>query len=303
MLNPVFSLEVEREFGASYVLPPDIQREAIRGNEASDVGVERRLQPVFGDELWQRLDALVPNHRWEGTDVLDVCAGAGYLSHHLLQRVSPRRLVLADISETSLAKARSLVTNGASETAVELLATDVTALPLPDQSFDVVIGNSFLHHFYDVPRALRELMRLLRPGGVMIALHEPLPAALALESSALAPLAQYMRHGDRWIDAIRHSGPGRFTSSLEDIWVFRPQDVEHLLADAGFTDVRIRQGNLVRPLVVGLARLHLTAGHERLRPREVRLLRFALAVDGALGRFVPARWMGDCSFVGARPLS
>ncbi len=46
---------------------------------------------------------------------------------------------------------------------------DATALPFPDATFDTVIANHMLYHVPDVPRALREIRRVLNPGGACYA--------------------------------------------------------------------------------------------------------------------------------------
>lgn len=46
---------------------------------------------------------------------------------------------------------------------------DAQTLPFPDASFDVVMANHMLYHVPDIPRAITECRRLLRPGGLLLA--------------------------------------------------------------------------------------------------------------------------------------
>jgi SAM-dependent methyltransferase len=50
---------------------------------------------------------------------------------------------------------------------------DAETIPYPDASFDVVVGHAVLHHIPDVERALREVLRVLRPGGRFVFAGEP----------------------------------------------------------------------------------------------------------------------------------
>ena len=49
---------------------------------------------------------------------------------------------------------------------------DAENLPFADQSLDVVYCCSVLHHFFDLPKAIREIYRTLKPGGVFYGIHE-----------------------------------------------------------------------------------------------------------------------------------
>ncbi|UPG91437.1 class I SAM-dependent methyltransferase [Luteibacter aegosomaticola] len=59
----------------------------------------------------------------------------------------------------------------------EIEAVDMTAMTFPDASFDVVIANHVLEHVDDLPAAMREVARVLAPGGVAI-LQTPFSASL-----------------------------------------------------------------------------------------------------------------------------
>ncbi len=56
---------------------------------------------------------------------------------------------------------------------VHLAQADAEDLPYPDNSFDMVIGHAVLHHLPDVDASLREIHRVLEPGGICIIAGEP----------------------------------------------------------------------------------------------------------------------------------
>ena len=73
------------------------------------------------------------------------------------------RLVGVDTSPGMIAKANSANGN------VEFLQADAQSLPFPDASFDVVTARHMLYHVADIPLALREAHRVLRPAGRFLA--------------------------------------------------------------------------------------------------------------------------------------
>jgi ubiquinone/menaquinone biosynthesis C-methylase UbiE len=98
-------------------------------------------------------------------DVLEVGCGNANLWYANRDRIPPGlRLTLTDFSEGMVDEARSRL--GALAT---YRVADVQELPFVDASFDLVIANHMLFHVPDRRRALREIARVLRSGGVVIA--------------------------------------------------------------------------------------------------------------------------------------
>jgi|GEM_PF-902428 len=117
---------------------------------AHDVGAfERGLSP-----LARRLSAELP-HRGL---VLEAGCGAGHMTLWLRSQGIP--VVGLDQSLPSL---RILCGRAGSPA----IAGDVTALPFVDGAFEAVLADGVIHHTVHPARALRELVRVLRPGGVL----------------------------------------------------------------------------------------------------------------------------------------
>jgi SAM-dependent methyltransferase len=96
----------------------------------------------------------------EGERVLDVACGTGVLACAAAHRVGPGGGVVGlDASEEMLAVARR---NGP---AVAWRCGRAEALPFADRSFDAVVSQFGLMFFTDPPGALREMLRVTRPGG------------------------------------------------------------------------------------------------------------------------------------------
>jgi len=100
-----------------------------------------------------------------GARVLDLAAGAGGQTLASARRVGPAGSVLAtDISPAILAHAAAEA-EAAGLANVEVREMDGEDLDLADESFDAVISRVGLIYFPDQQRALREIHRVLRPGG------------------------------------------------------------------------------------------------------------------------------------------
>lgn len=98
-----------------------------------------------------------------GQSVLDIGCGGGHLLRDLARAVGPQGSAVGlDLSAEQLDVARSYC---ADEPAAELVEGDATALPFPDASFDGVCSVQTLEYIADIPAALAECRRVLRPGG------------------------------------------------------------------------------------------------------------------------------------------
>jgi SAM-dependent methyltransferase len=94
--------------------------------------------------------------------VLDVGCGPGWFWKSVAGRWQPQHLTLADISPAMLEAAQARLRE---EFDLSTQQADVTALPFADNSFDDVLAMHMLYHADDPAKALREIARVLRPGG------------------------------------------------------------------------------------------------------------------------------------------
>ena len=109
-------------------------------------------------------------HRWvfdhfeldEGNSILEVGCGPGLLWLNNGYRIPASwRIVLTDFSPGMLQVARERL--GEERFVYEV--ADAQSLPFADASFDAMIANHMLYHIPDLPRALAEIRRVLKPGG------------------------------------------------------------------------------------------------------------------------------------------
>ncbi|KFE35449.1 Methyltransferase type 11 [Thioclava atlantica] len=99
-----------------------------------------------------------------GEHILDLACGTGVVTKEIAKQVpEPCRLSAADHSPDMLYVARSLARKAGFE--VEWVEADAAVLPFADNSFDLAICQQALQFFPDKLGALRELRRVLKPGG------------------------------------------------------------------------------------------------------------------------------------------
>jgi len=96
-----------------------------------------------------------------GQAVLDLASGPGVLACEAAQKVPGGLVVASDIAEQALAEGR----RRAAESTILFAAADAEQLTFADGSFDRVLCGLGLMFFPDVPRALAEMRRALKPGG------------------------------------------------------------------------------------------------------------------------------------------
>jgi ubiquinone/menaquinone biosynthesis C-methylase UbiE len=104
--------------------------------------------------------------------ILDVGCGTGRLLRAARRRWPSARLLGVDPSA-------GMVRAGSALTAAELHVAGAEAIPLPDRSIDLAFSTIAFHHWSDPERGLREIARVLRPGGGFVLIDNLGPQWLA----------------------------------------------------------------------------------------------------------------------------
>lgn len=108
-------------------------------------------------------------HLAPGMALLDVGCGPGTITTDLAARVAPGRVVAVDNAPVILEQAARHAAEAGYADRIEFAAADVHALDFPDDTFDVVHAHQVLQHVGDPVRALREMRRVCKPGGIVAA--------------------------------------------------------------------------------------------------------------------------------------
>jgi SAM-dependent methyltransferase len=140
--------------------------------------------------------------------------------------------------DASLRIARDLFAHN--DVALSLAQAPAEALPLPDASVDSVVSFQTLEHVADLPQTLRELRRVLVPGGTLFAQVPNYAAWYEAHYGLFVPLAwgkSWTRHYFRF--------RGKPTGFLEHLQWLTPALLRRMLETAGFTQIHV--GKAVNP--------------------------------------------------------
>ncbi len=110
------------------------------------------------DFMYQRIPEIIRNK-----DVLEIAAGPGLLAKHVAP--AAKRMIATDYSDGMIAEAKK----GAVPANLTFEVADAMRLPYADDSFDAVLIANALHIVPDPIQVLREIDRVLRPDGLLIA--------------------------------------------------------------------------------------------------------------------------------------
>ena len=105
-----------------------------------------------------------PRHQRSRIEILDIGFGVGTLLKILTRRGFKTSGI--EISEASIIKLNKELE--AQKIDTNIMKGDILALPFSDNYFDIVVALEVLEHTVDLPRAAKELNRVLKPGGILI---------------------------------------------------------------------------------------------------------------------------------------
>ena len=138
---------------------PEINGRSFYGYDSSDV-----QDSYTGRDVEVEAGFILP-HLKRGMSILDCGCGPGAITFGLADAVAPGRVVGADIEPTMVEQATRLAADSGTKN-VEFTVGDIYDLPFEDGEFDVVFSHSVTEHLSDPVRALRELRRVVKPGGL-----------------------------------------------------------------------------------------------------------------------------------------
>ena len=186
-----------------------------------------RVMTVGLDQRWRRATVQAVLH--EGDRVLDACCGTGDLAV-AARKAGAGHVVGLDFSERMLERARGKAPD------LEWVQADVLALPFDDASFDAAVVGFGVRNVEDLEACLRELRRVLRPGGRLGILEITTPRGV------LAPF--YRVWFDHVVPLLGRLLPGGDAYTYLPASVRRfpgPEDLADLLSACGFERVRFRR--------------------------------------------------------------
>jgi SAM-dependent methyltransferase len=261
-----------------------------------------------------RFAAVAGTEGWPYARALEVGAGTGFFLLNLAQAGVLTEGHVTDLSpgmvETAARNGRELGLH------VEGRVADAEELPYEDASFDLVVGHAVLHHVPDVELALREVLRVLRPGGRFVFAGEPtrvgdryarlLGRLTWRAATAVTHLPPLRERWSRPVEELDESSRAAALEAVVDLHTFDPRELAATALRAGAVDVRTTTEELtaaflgwpVRTLEAAVNPDRLGWGWAMFAYRGWQRLS---VLDRALGRVVPDRLFYNVLVTGTRP--
>jgi len=261
-----------------------------------------------------RFERVAGTADWPYGDALELGSGTGFFLLNLMQAGVATRGHVTDLSPGMVETA---VRNGtALGLDVQGRVADAESIPYDDESFDLVLGHAVLHHIPDVELALREVLRVLRPGGRFVFAGEPtmvgdwyarrLGRATWKAATTITRLPPLRERWARPAEELHESSRAAALESVVDLHTFDPRELAATALRAGAVDVRTATEELtaaflgwpVRTVEAAVNPARLGWGWAMFAYRSWQRLS---AVDRVLGRVLPQALFYNVLVTGHRP--
>lgn len=199
-----------------------------RLNHTLSLGIDRR---------WRRkaVDALKP---YKPQSILDIATGTGDFAMLAAERLQPQSIVGVDISEGMMDVARRKVADAGLDGMITFQQEDCTKLTYADCMFDAVTVSYGARNFTDLQAGLREMCRVLKPGGHMMLVELTTPRRF--------PMKQLF-----WVYAnVVMRTIGRIISHDDSAYTYLPtsmaafpqaEQLAPMMRDCGFSNVEFKR--------------------------------------------------------------
>jgi ubiquinone/menaquinone biosynthesis C-methylase UbiE len=309
--NQVSREEIERAWGdpkLANVIYHDWEAETY--DEKWSISFDERCIDYARD----RFAAVAGTDGWPYGRALEIGCGTGFFLLNLRQAGV---LDEAHVSDLSPGMVQAAIRNGtALGLDVDGRVADAESIPYDDATFDLVVGHAVLHHIPDVDLALREVLRVLKPGGRFVFAGEPttwgdwyarkLGHLTWLATTQATRLPQLRDRWSRPPAELAESSRAAELESAVDLHTFDPRELAATALRAGAVDVRTTTEELtaalfgwpVRTFEAAVNPDRLGWGWAMFAYRSWQRLS---AVDRLLGRALPQKLFYNVLLTGTRP--
>jgi ubiquinone/menaquinone biosynthesis C-methylase UbiE len=194
-----------------------------------------------------RFDAIVPDEVQRELPydrALELGCGTGFFLLNLIQAGVARRGSVTDLSP-GMVKVATRNGQGLGLD-VDGRVADAEGIPYEDNTFDLVVGHAVLHHIPDVELSLREVVRVLKPGGRFVFAGEPTAkgnvyarnlSTLTWHVSTNVTKLPGLESWRRPQTELDESSRAAALEAIVDLHVFEPEDLERMARGAGAVEV------------------------------------------------------------------
>ena len=224
---------------------------AMRGGELYHDRMIEMLQAVWGEGFLspggpEEVTQLVADADFSGLSILDIGCGAGGIDVALARTHGAGYVTGIDVEDTVLKYARALIDRAGLGARIGLVKVVPGPLPFPPGTFDVVFSKDSIVHITDKHALMREIYRVLRPGGRFIASdwlisHDGPPSLQMAAYVAAEGLDFGMASPARYQDAMRSAGFFDVSTTSRNAWYCEAaqQELERLRGPLGTAAARI----------------------------------------------------------------
>ena len=189
---------------------------------------------------------LIADADLRGASVLDIGCGAGGVDIALVREHQAGYVTGIDVEDTVLASARALIAREGLAARIGVAKVAPGPLPLPPATFDVVLSKDSIVHIADKHALMREVSRVLKPGGRFIASdwlisHDGEPSPQMAAYIAAEGLNFGMASPARYEDAMRSAGFRDVSTTSRNAWyrAAAQQELQRLRGPVGAAAARI----------------------------------------------------------------
>jgi demethylmenaquinone methyltransferase/2-methoxy-6-polyprenyl-1,4-benzoquinol methylase len=238
---------IDTEFAPRQPAGPDTESIRRMFDRIADVYENLNHILSFGQDFFWRRKLVDSVDKESKLRVLDLATGTGDILLSLLNRNSNiTEAVGLDISENMLALCHKKIQRHKFSDRVKLVHADATNNTFADETFDLVTMGFGIRNTPDIFKTLKEIYRLLRPGGKVLILEFSMPTNPILKTCYLLYLHLFLPFTGRLLSGDKHAYKYLKTSIMN----FIDTDFTSVMHDAGFLHIH------ANPLTFGIACLY-----------------------------------------------
>jgi len=192
----------------------------------------------FGIDYYWRRRVLQRVKKIKPESVIDIATGTGDLAI-LISKAKPKKIIGVDISASMLQKGKEKILNKKLSNLIELQLGDSEDLKFNDNSFDLAMVAFGVRNFEDMDKGLKEILRILKPGGTLLILEFSNPRRFPIKQL-------YKFYSFNILPII-----GRLVSNDASAYTYLPESVAHFPAFEEMTEIMGNCG-FVNPIYTSL---------------------------------------------------
>lgn len=150
---------------------------------------------IFSNEITSRrlpiFQHLIENYNFHGR-VLEIGAGSAWLSALISRIPEVKKVYALDISKELLEIAEMNIIGKlkGDKSKIEFINADFSVLPFENGMFDIIVCDASLHHAKDLSTLLKDVLRVLKTGGYLLAIREPIKPLFFLRKFGASEIAK-----------------------------------------------------------------------------------------------------------------